>query len=257
MTKANLTISIIQSEIKWHDVDANLAAIEQQLATVRESDMIVLPEMFATGFIVDETPITAETERILAWMRQTAARFNAAVVGSVAVCEAGKWFNRMYFITPDGAQTYDKRHLFPKSPEPTHFERGTELPIFEFRGWRICPQICYNLRFPVWSRNAMSDGAYKYDILLYVANWPAGRAESWNTLVKARAIENQAFVVACNCVGDDPQGNHYQGDSQLIGMTGREEARAAGETAQVVQSTISMQKLQTCRRNFPVAEDWD
>lgn len=257
MTKQKLAISIIQSEIRWHDVDFNLAAIEQLLATISESDLIVLPEMFATGFIVDETPITAGTERILAWMRRTASRFNAAVAGSVAVCEAGKWYNRLYFITPGGEWTYDKRHLFPKSPEPQHFERGQALPIFEFRGWRICPQICYDLRFPLWSRNAFKDGKYKYDILLYVANWPAGRAESWNTLVKARAIENQAYVVACNCVGSDPQGNLYQGDSQIIGITGREEARANGAAAQVVQNTVSLPKLQTCRANFPVAEDWD
>lgn len=255
--KENLHITLVQNEIHWHQPPKNLAAIDKLLVDAPATDLIVLPETFATGFIVNNLP-SDNSVQIVEWMQQLACDRNSAVTGSVAVHENGKWYNRLYFITPAGiVGTYDKRHLFPTSPEPELFQKGDTLPIFEYQGWRICPQICYDLRFPVWCRNSVKNSQFKYDILLYVANWPAARAHIWNTLLTARAIENQCYVVGCNCVGDDPQGRHYQGDSQTIAPSGERIAIAAPSTAVLVQADLSSTRLNAWRTRFPVSEDWD
>lgn len=252
-----LPITIVQNEIRWHDITHNLGAAHKLLHNVRSDGLIVLPETFATGFIVNNLP-SNNSAQIVEWMQQLAGDHHSAVTGSVAVHENGKWYNRLYFITPDGiVGTYDKRHLFPTSPEPELFQKGDTLPIFEYQGWRICPQICYDLRFPVWCRNSVKDGQFKYDILLYVANWPAARDHIWNTLLTARAIENQCYVLGCNCVGDDPQGRHYQGDSQLIAPSGERMATATPSTAMLVTAELSSTRLNAWRTRFPVSEDWD
>ena len=256
--KERLRISLVQTEILWNRVGENLASIEFLLEDAAPADLIVLPEMFATGFVADALPPEAETAGILDWMQRLSQRTGAAVTGSVTVSEAGDRYNRLFFVTPDGAVAhYDKRHLFCRSLEPRLYRCGSGLPVFQYKGWKICPQICYDLRFPVWSRNRFENGEYKYDLLLYVANWPEARVEVWNTLLAARAIENQCFVVGCNCVGVDTLGHRYSGASQIIGPTGRVLARATASRAQVISSTLSLPKLTGFRTSFPVGNDWD
>lgn len=250
-------VAIVQNEIKWNDVCNNLLSTELLLKSVISSDLILLPEMFATGFVVGEQPLADVSAEVLPWVQRMSKRHDSALAGSVAVHDAAGWHNRLYFVTPDGAmQYYDKRHLFLGSSEAQHFQRGGELPVFHFRGWKICPQICYDLRFPVWCRNVRHNGEFKYDLLLYVANWPASRAMAWNTLLRARAIENQCFVAACNCIGTDPQNHHYQGDSQLIAPDGNLIAKADSQS-QLLQGSCSHQHLTQLRVRFPVANDWD
>lgn len=256
--KDQLRISVVQSEILWNRVGENLAAIESLLADAEPSDLIVLPEMFATGFVADQLSPETETTAIIEWMRWLSQRMGAAVTGSVSVSEAGDRYNRLFFATPDGETgTYDKRHLFCRSLEPRLYRPGDALPIFRYAGWKICPQICYDLRFPVWCRNRFENGEYKYDLLLYVANWPEARVEVWNTLLAARAIENQCFVVGCNCVGVDTLGHRYSGASQIVGPTGRVMERVTDSQAQVISSTLSLPKLAGFRTSFPVGNDWD
>ena len=256
--KEKLCVTVVQSEILWNRVGENLASVEGLLADAGPSDIIVLPEMFATGFVADKLPPEAETAGILDWMQRLSQRMDAAVTGSVTVIEAGDRYNRLFFVTPDRAVAhYDKRHLFCRSLEPELYRPGDALPIFRYAGWKICPQICYDLRFPVWSRNRFENGEYKYDLLLYVANWPEARVEVWNTLLAARAIENQCFVAGCNCVGVDTLGHRYSGASQIVGPTGRVLARATASQSQVISSTLSLPKLAGFRTSFPVGHDWD
>lgn len=254
----SLNITIVQTEIRWHDVTANLQNIDHLLASAAPTHLILLPEMFGTGFVVDELPTAESAVQILEWMKHAAAKYHAAVAGSIAMPTDQGRKNRLCFVTPDGrVQHYDKRHLFLKSPEPEYFEKGTAPVVFEYDGWKICPQVCYDLRFPVWSRNTFRNGEYRYDLLLYVANWPAVRSAAWNTLLRARAIENQCFVAACNCVGADPQGHLYQGDSQVIAPDGRILAASESPVPQILQTSLSFPRLSGQRSVFPVAEDWD
>lgn len=257
--KNNLHITIVSNSITWDCVQFNLEKIEHQLEGQEPSDLIVLPEMFATGFIVDDSlPSPTDSARILEWMQQLSQKSGAAVTGSVAVCDNDLWYNRLYFVTPEGGiMHYDKRHLFPLSPEAQFYQPGTKLPIFEYKDWRICPQICYDLRFPKFCRNEYANGEYKYDILIYVANWPAARAETWNTLLRARAIENQSYVIACNCVGEDPRKCFYQGDSQIVDPSGSIHIKQDAGKHSVIQSQLSATELERIRQVFPFAKDAD
>ena len=254
----NLQITLVQSAIQWGEIETNLRNLEEMLATVKQTDMIVLPEMFATGFIMDDVESLSGGDRVLSWMNVMAMEHDAAIVGSVALQIENRWFNRLLMVEPNGnIQQYDKRHLFVKSPEPELFTQGERQEVFEYKGWRICPQVCYDLRFPVWSRNAYAQGAFRYDVLLYVANWPAARAEHWNTLLKARAIENQAYVVAVNCVGEDPNGSRYTGDTQVVGPKGEVIAQCQPGKEQCVEVVLSQPSLSAYRNRFPVWQDWD
>ena len=258
LMKEKLRICVIQHEILWNDVPNNLSTLEKMLSGVTSADLIVLPEMFTTGFVADVLPPEEETSRILDWMQRISVCKGAALMGSVAVMEKGARYNRMFFIPPDGEILYyDKRHLFCQSMEPELFQKGSALPIFYYAGWKICPQICYDLRFPVWSRNRYEGEEYKYDLLVYVANWPEARSSAWNTLLSARALENQCYVVGCNCVGVDTLGHRFSGESQIVGPTGRVMERAAASSAQLLCTELSLPKLTGFRHAFPVAQDWD
>ena len=257
MIKEELHISIVQPEIRWNDIGTNLQHIEELLTEVSNSDLIILPEMFATGLTVC-APTTDDAQSVLPWMKRLSARKQCVVTGSISIMENSKRYNRLCWVLPDGTVGYyDKRHLFPKSTEPQYFEPGDKREIFQYKGWRICPQICYDLRFPVWSRNWYHEGKFGYDILLYVANWPAIRSQAWNTLLRARAIENQVYVAACNCIGKDPTHCDYHGESQIITPEGNILCKAEGHHAQVIQRTLSWQSLERYRERFCFAEDWD
>ena len=216
----DLTVSFIQTALHWHDAAASRAAFDRHLAQLAApTDLIVLPEMFSTGFSMDAAgqaePMSGPT---VAWLRETAAAHRAVVTGSVIIEEGGAYYNRLLWARPDGRLShYDKRHLFTLAGEQRTYAPGRARLVEEWRGWRICPLICYDLRFPVWSRNRP---AAPYDLLLYVANWPAVRRTAWTTLLRARALENVACALGVNRVGRDGLGHDYAGDSALIDAQG-------------------------------------
>ena len=231
----------------------NRFGAEAMMASAPGCDLYVLPEMFSTGFCTSPEGV-AEPEPCdsLKWMKDSAEMFSAAIAGSVAVEENGRFFNRFYFVTPDGnAVHYDKRHLFTYGGEHLKFTAGKERKIVEYKGVRILLQVCYDLRFPVWSRNRGD-----YDMALYVASWPETRADAWRQLLKARAIENQCFVAGVNRIGTDPS-NSYCGGTMLIDPYGKVIAECADGMESVAVAEISMEELAAFRQKFPVLDDAD
>ncbi len=253
----DLTVTLVQADLHWHDPAANRAMFDELLgALAAPTDLVVLPEMFTTGFSMDAAG-QAETMQgpTVAWLRATAARLGAVVTGSVIVRAGDAFHNRLLWARPDGTLAhYDKRHLFTFADEHRTYTAGQGPPLVEtWRGWRICPLICYDLRFPVWSRNP---AAAPYDLLLYVANWPAVRRGPWQVLLQARAIENLAYVAGVNRVGTDGLGHAYAGDSALLNMRGEYLAEAAGPPG-VITRTLSWADLQEFRAKFPALQDGD
>lgn len=213
-----MKIAIIQSSLIWEEPEANRALFYEKINKIEEQvDLIILPEMFTSGFTMNPY-LAAESmsgDSVL-WLKNIAKQRNCAVTGSVAIEENGDYYNRLLFVFPSGEiKTYDKRHLFSLAGEDKKYKAGKNKITIDFRGFRICPLICYDLRFPVFSRNV--DG---YDLLLYVANWPDVRVNSWDALLRARAIENQCFVIGVNRVGYDSNKNLYNGHSQAIDCLG-------------------------------------
>jgi predicted amidohydrolase len=251
----DLRVTAVQSAIHWHDAGKNWAMFDQALDGV-ETDLVVLPEMFNVGFTQhpDKAAETMDGPTV-AWVSKLAARLDAAVTGSLAVKENGQYFNRMLFVTPDGeVDWYDKRHLFRMAGEHLRYGEGTRRKIIIWRGWRINLQVCYDLRFPVWSRRGQGDA--DYDLLLYVANWPAVRSFPWTSLLVARAIENLSYVVGVNRVGEDENSLHYSGDSVVLSPQG-EALWSSKDTACVHTEALSASELQSFREAFPAHQDAD
>jgi predicted amidohydrolase len=259
----DLRITLVQADLAWENPAANRAHLAELLAKhPPQTDIILLPEMFATGFSMNTAKL-AETNDdkndgdSLQWMRQQARRYNALVVGSLITKDEGKFYNRLFAVHPDGTrQHYDKRHLFFMAKEHQHYAPGQANIIVHYKGWRILPQVCYDLRFPVWSRNQLPNGPQAYDLLLYVANWPEARAHHWRRLLPARAIENLCYVAAVNRVGTDGKDLPYRGDSVVLdyhGETLTELVRGEG-TATV---TLGAEALQTYRAKFSFWQDAD
>ena len=214
MDDKKLSLTIIQSDIIWEDPHSNLKHLDELLQRIKlPSDVILLPEMFNTGFTMDNKRLAESSNgSTFNWMVSKAAETNNAITGSFIYYENEKFFNRLYWVNPDGEFFfYDKRHLFTMGKEDQFYEKGKKRIIINYKGWRICPLICYDLRFPVWARNNNA-----YDLLIYVANWPAARNHVWNILLRARAIENQCFVAGINRVGRDGQNIHYIGESCVV-----------------------------------------
>lgn len=260
----NLKISIVQTTLHWEDVDANLKHFTKKIGDIVEAtDVIVLPEMFTTGFAVDRTKIAEEHGgKGLQWMLAMAKNKNAVIVGSIAVKESGSLFNRLYWVEPSGKVLhYNKRHLFRMAGENNHFTAGQEKIIIEYKGWKICPLICYDLRFPVWSRNkwTMSDNEMQaeYDVLLYVANWPEVRSYPWKQLLIARAIENQSFVIGVNRIGKDGNGFAHSGDSAVINPRGEVITKLVSHQDETETIAINADYLKEFRKIFPVGLDTD
>ncbi|KTT39314.1 carbon-nitrogen hydrolase [Pseudomonas oryzihabitans] len=250
----DLHLALLQSDLAWHDPAANRAHFERQLAEVGAVDLIILPEMFTTGFSMDSATLAEPTDGpTSAWMRAQAQRSGAVVTGSLIVQdEHGRYRNRLLWATPDGELLhYDKRHLFRMAGEHQHYAPGTERRLVTLKGWQIRPLVCYDLRFPVWSR-AQDDT----DLLLYVANWPAPRRGHWNRLLPARAIENLCYVAAVNRIGSDGNGHPYAGDSQVLDFQG-EPLVEAGAAAGIFQATLSASALAAYRQRFPAQRDAD
>jgi len=258
----NLRVSLVQGETRWHDPAGNRAYYGELIAPLHgTTDLVVLPETFTSGFS-NEAIGNAETMDgpTVAWMREQASRLDAAVTGSVQLRTEAGVFNRMLFATPDGNLAhYDKRHLFSFAKENERYAAGHDRVSVEWRGWRILLQVCYDLRFPVFSRNRFDverPGLPDYDLALYVANWPSARSYPWKALLRARAIENLCYVVGVNRVGTDGNGLHYSGDSAAIDFLGHALSEAADEE---VVSTMLLQAAPLIghRAKFPALLDGD
>jgi len=251
----NLTISVIQSDLVWEDIDANLKAFTEKIEALGSTDLIVLPETFSTSFSMNSEylaePMDGKTMR---WMAKIANAKNTVVAGSAILKEGGQIFNRFIWMRPDGTyEKYDKRHLFRMGNEHSHFTAGTKRLIVELKGWKICPQICYDLRFPVWSRNKKQE----YDLLLYVANWPEIRIGAWEKLLHARAIENQCYLAAVNRIGTDGLGVNCIGNSIIINPKGDLIWKAADQKEETKTAELSFRDLSDFRKKFPVGMDAD
>ncbi|WP_303310046.1 amidohydrolase [Hymenobacter sp. BT730] len=253
---SDLTVSCVQPALQWHQPEANRAELTRLIDEIPiPTDLIVLPEMFSTGFSMD-APAYAETldGPSVAWMRHIAAQRQAVVTGSLMLQEQDNFYNRLLWVRPDGTMShYDKRHLFSLAQEQHVFVAGNAPLIEEWKGWRIRPLICYDLRFPVWSRNTPEQ---PYDLLLYVANWPAVRRTAWSTLLRARAIENLAYTIGVNCVGIDNHGQTYNGDSALLDMKG-EYLVEVGNQETCITRTLRRSELEAFRSRFPALHDAD
>ncbi len=256
----NLKITLIQSDIFWEDTDRNLEAFDKKLSEVKGlTDIIILPEMFSTGFLVNvEKCAETESGKTMQWLRQKAKEYNCVVTGGVLIKENGQYFNRLIWMQPDGTyQKYDKRHLFRFTGENKVFTKGQNSLITELKGWKIKPLICYDLRFPVWSKNKFTDGNYEYDCLIYAANWPEQRDVIWESLLTARAIENQSYVIGVNRVGADGKGNKYSGRSKVVAMDGETLYKAPLNQECIETVALSYSGLKEYRDRFTVGQDWD
>jgi predicted amidohydrolase len=255
MLQEILNIALFQLDLVWENSSANRAKMDDFLSRLNPStDLVMLPEMFSTGFSMNvaELAETMDGETI-GWMRKRSSEHQIAILGSLIVGEGNSYFNRLIFVEPSGEiQFYDKRHLFTMGGEEKEFCKGSKRLIVNYKGWRICPLICYDLRFPVWSRNRN-----EYDLLIYTANWPEARKEVWNTLLKARAIENQCFVAGVNRVGCDGNSICYSGNSQIISPKGSILSAPENENEEILYAEISHQELLKFRKNFPVLDDAD
>ncbi|WP_174236105.1 amidohydrolase [Rhodanobacter sp. L36] len=256
-----LTVSLVQGATRWHDPAANREYYGALVRTVKGSDLIVLPETFLSGFSND-TALSADTMdgEGVEWLRALAIETGSVICGSLAIRENGTVYNRLLWMRPDGnfAQ-YDKRHLFRMAGEHTRYGGGSERLIVELKGWRILPQVCYDLRFPVWLRNrrlAEATGGMDYDLVLFVANWPAPRRHPWRTLLRARAMENLSYVIGVNRVGVDGNDLPYAGDSAVIDPVG-ETLVELGALEQVITVVLDPAPLLTHRERFPAWMDSD
>lgn len=248
----NLNICLIQANLVWENPQANFRNFEEKINTVIDHpDLIILPEMFNSGFSMNFSEKSPSES--LHWMSMLSLQRQSAVYGSVAISEGDSCFNRGCFVKPNGEQTfYDKKHLFKYGKEHETYTPGSEPSTVEYKNWNIRPLICYDLRFPVWSRNT----APYYDILIYVASWPMARIEAWKTLLKARAIENQCYVVGVNRLGQDGNGLSYNGQSLIIDYAG-EILSDSKEEDDIFSTTLSLENLQTFRAKFPFLADAD
>ena len=282
-----MKVTILQTDIKWADPDANQKALESALLSSEKADLYVLPEMWNTGFLAVNNENENQNEKLSPFtfhlspftLQELARRFDAAIAGSMDVEEDGKRYNRFYFVTPTDVYTYDKRHLFSYAGEDKNFTAGKERTIVEWRGVKFLLQVCYDLRFPCFSRNRPYPIPPKgrveesssivvspplgrvgvrlpYDAIIYVANWPASRRRVWDVLLQARAIENQCFVIGVNRVGDDPV-CHYDGGSAIIDAKGKILAQVPDNTVAAATAVLDMESLNAFRKKFPVLHDAD
>jgi predicted amidohydrolase len=250
----HLRVTLVQTELAWQDPAANrhrLAAHFRGL--VGHTDLVVLPEMFSTGFSMAAAELAEDMDGpTVDWMREEAAALGCVIAGSLIVRDGGRCCNRLVWARPDGSlEHYDKRHLFRLAGEQEHYAAGTRRLVVALKGWRVCPMICYDLRFPVWSRSRGD-----YDLLLYVANWPQRRALAWSTLLRARAIENQSYVVGVNRIGKDGNGTSYAGDSVAVDFLGQPLSSEGGGD-RVETAVLDLESLRAYRESFPAHLDAD
>ena len=256
----DLKVTLIQTSLFWEDPQKNLGHFNKLLDLIdEESDLILLPEMFNTGFSINPATCSETMDGpAVAFLRAKAAERNAVIMGTVMIREEGGFYNRLVCAFPDGhLETYDKRHLFRLSEEFRIFRSGKKQLTINVKGWKVFPIVCYDLRFPVWSKNSWHDGEYGYDLLVCLANWPAVRSDVWKTLLAARAMENQAYVAGVNRVGNDGFGAWHSGDTMALDAKGHVlfAAREAEEQTHTV--SFSAQDLKLFRDSLTAGMDWD
>ena len=253
----DLIITTIQTHLLWEDAQANIAHFDKRINQLSEqTDIIVLPEMFTTGFTMNPSKLAEEHGGMgMQWMIQKAKEKNCVITGSISVKHNENFYNRLYWIKPDGTyEYYDKRHLFRMGNEHQHYKAGDEKLIIEYKGWKKCPLVCYDLRFPVWSRNTKDN---TYDVLIYVANWPEVRSYPWKQLLIARAIENQCYVVGVNRIGEDGNNIKHSGDTSIINPRGEVISKTLAHEDKSETLILSYTYLQEFRKLFPVMMDSD
>jgi predicted amidohydrolase len=256
----DLIVTLVQADLEWKDPAANLNKFTSILDELTEPiDLIVLPEMFTTGFVV-EPELFAETMdgRTIEWLREQSRSHLCVITGSLLIREGQHFLNRLIWMQPDGTFSfYDKRHLFTYGKEHIHFHRGSGRIITEIKGWHFLPLICYDLRFPVWSRNIFSEGNYQYDCLIYMANWPYPRNHAWKNLLIGRALENLSYVIGVNRVGKDGHGLLHTGDSAVIDPMGMAVTTISPEEEVTATVRLSAGLLQETRNKLAFGQDWD
>ena len=248
-----LQLALIQADLAWEDKATNLQFFEDEIGKIK-ADIIFLPEMFTTGFSMKPEAFAEEMDgQSVNWMKTQASKSNAVITGSIIIEDNGNYYNRLVWAQPNGEIiTYNKRHLFSYAGEEKHYKAGSDRLIINYKGWKIFPQVCYDLRFPVWSRNNLD-----YDLAFYVANWPERRSYPWTTLLKARAIENQCFLVGLNRVGDDGNGVSHSGDSMVIDPLGEPKASCTPGKVETLLVEVSKEELDKVRNRFRFLADRD
>ncbi|MGV3461508.1 MAG: amidohydrolase [Flavobacterium sp.] len=248
-----MKITLIQTSLTWENPAENRNRFTTLINTIDETDLIVLPEMFSTGFTMNAESVAEPMEgETAAWMKKMSAEKHCAITGSLVISENGNCYNRLLFVEPEGTiHTYDKRHLFTLAGEDKSYTAGSARTVINYRGWKICPLVCYDLRFPVFSRNTED-----FDLLLYVANWPEVRIGAWDALLKARAIENMCYVAGVNRIGQDDNGHNYPGHSVAIDYLGNIRGDA-GSRDEVITVTLNKKRLVEARKKFGFLNDRD
>jgi omega-amidase len=274
MIPRDITVAAVQSQLYWEDKEANLHMFGEKIRAISSPiDLLVLPEMFSTGFTMNAQKFAEPTDHILkyaeqsngstlAWMQKQASILNAVVTGSFIAEEKGRYFNRLMWVRPDGTyEHYDKRHLFRMAGEEKTYSPGDKKLIVDLHGWKVCPLVCYDLRFPVWSRNRWrnveNELVADYDLLIYVANWPERRVAAWKTLLMARAIENISYVVGVNRIGNDGNNIFHSGDSAILDFKGASQKNAVISREEIISDKLSYQLLKEFRTSFPAGMDAD
>jgi predicted amidohydrolase len=255
---SNLIFSLIQTDLFWEDKQSNLSMFEKKIMGIKErTEVVVLPEMFSTGFSMQPAKLAEPMDgTTVKWMKQMAANRKIVLTGSVIIEDGGLYYNRLIWALPDGSLGYyDKRHRFAFAGEDKEYTPGHKRLIAQVKGWRINLQVCYDLRFPVWARQHTTDTP-EYDVLLYVANWPERRAHAWKSLLTARAIENQCYVIGVNRVGNDGNGISHSGDSMVVDALGNSLWHSSGDES-VYTITLQREPLQEIRERFPFWKDAD
>jgi omega-amidase len=258
---SDLKVTLVQTQLYWEDIAANLRMFDEKIDSIKErTEVVVLPEMFSTGFSMKpETLAETMDGSAVQWMKKKAAEKNIILTGSLIIEENGHYLNRLIWMQPNGVMgTYDKRHLFGYAGEHEHYQAGDKRLIAQVKGWKVCLTVCYDLRFPVWSRNVISPetGEPTYDLLINVANWPERRATAWKTLIQARAIENQCYAIGVNRVGKDGNDIYHSGDTSLIDPLGEIVYRKTHDE-DVFTTTLERARLDEIRKNIPFLKDAD
>ena len=250
-----LKITIIQSELHWENAEANRAIFSDKIKNIEgKTDLIILPEMFTTGFSMNAKKLAEPNNgKTLQWMINEAKKNNTAITGSVIISENNHFYNRLFFVFPNGNyEKYDKKHTFTLAKENETYLAGTERLIVDYKGWKICPLICYDLRFPVWARNTED-----YDVLIYVANWPKTRILAWDTLLRARAIENMTYCIGVNRMGFDGNDHEYIGHSSVYDVLGKQISTTSFEKDFTETVVLEKEHVESNRKKLQFLKDRD
>jgi predicted amidohydrolase len=253
-----IKIASIQTNIIWENPKANKLEYDKLFQSLDTADLIILPEMFTTGFSMRAENIAENNSgETLFWLQEHSKSLDACILGSLPIKENNKFFNRLYVIKPNKIQYYDKRYLFSMAQEDKYYSKGEKELVFKLKGWKIKPLICYDLRFPLWSKNKYKNNEFDYDILVYVANWPAVRSNAWKSLLKARAIENISYVVGVNRIGKDANEIKYNGSSRVYDFKGKRMDNFKNNIPSIQINNLVKSELISFRNKFPVLKDAD